>query len=95
VAERKNAANKVLSAKVPAWIKYAGGKLSLVPQHATAVRRIFAPSLDGLGGDTIANEPNAERVSLMGRTTYGGSAVKKWTRIIVNNIPRSRATYAE
>src|SRR5207244_1622560 len=62
--------------------------------HAATVRRIFALSIAGDGGDVIARKLDAEKVPLMGRTTFRGRRVK-WTAIIVNNILTSRATYGE
>ena len=58
--KRKDAATKVLTAKVPGWVRYDAGRLTLDPARAEVVRRIAAGPVP-----EVFTDENL-------RTTYGG-----------------------
>lgn len=93
--KRKEAAAKVLTGRVPAWVERgADGKLVLNRTKAAVVKRIYGMARDGLGVTTIAKTLNAEGVPVIGRERYKGSAVS-WSMSVVLNILRSRSTIGE
>jgi DNA invertase Pin-like site-specific DNA recombinase len=92
--KRKNAAQKVLTRKLPSWVRFVEGKLLLVPEKAQVVRRIFALAGSGLGVMSIAKTLNEEGVPVLGRTTFKGRPVV-WSESIVYGILTSRATIGE
>ncbi|MBA4187753.1 MAG: hypothetical protein C0467_07015 [Planctomycetaceae bacterium] len=65
--KQKNAATKVITRRLPGWIVYADGKLTLDPEKAETVRSVFAKAHDGKGVHVIARELNAEKVPVIGR----------------------------
>jgi DNA invertase Pin-like site-specific DNA recombinase len=71
---QRAAAGEIQTVKVPAWIQaegsaaknYRNAKLSVIPERARIVRRIFTEFLDGSGKAQIAVALNAERVPTWG-----------------------------
>lgn len=93
--KRKNAASKVVTRKLPGWVECdSDGKLVLISERAEVVRRIFRLAREGLGVHRIAVTLNADRVPVMGRTTFKGRAVQ-WNETVVHSVLKSRATFGE
>jgi DNA invertase Pin-like site-specific DNA recombinase len=92
--KRKEAGDKVLTRRVPAWIRFNNGTLTLDRQAAEIIRRIFAMAREGLGPMSIANQFNDERVQLFGRKVFKGRAVR-WSQSLIHSILNSRATIGE
>jgi DNA invertase Pin-like site-specific DNA recombinase len=91
VGKRERAARgEIQTGSVPAWINVEGSaakdsrnaKLSLIPDRAQLVERIFAMTLDGCGKHTMAETFNKE-----GIPTWGGSAY--WHQSYLFKILRS------
>lgn len=75
VGKRERAARgEIQSTRVPAWLRAEGSaakdtrdaKLSLIPERAKLVRRMFSLFLGGLGKKAIAEQFNEERVPTWG-----------------------------
>lgn len=56
--KRKEARNKPLTARCPAWLKLTDGKFEVVPEVARVINRIFGMKLAGKGSERIAWELN-------------------------------------
>src|SRR5436190_3739126 len=52
------ASTRVVTRKLPGWVRYEGGKLVLDPAGTRAVRRMFALARDGYGATAIAKKLN-------------------------------------
>lgn len=91
---RKEAGVKVITRKVPGWIRYDSGKLEIIPERAATVRRIFAMARDGDGVHAIALALNKDKVPVMGRTEFKNRSVQ-WNETVVYHVLKSRATYGE
>jgi hypothetical protein len=85
---------------LPGWIQEAGGKLRLIPERATAVRRIFQLAASGHGVPSIVKTLIAEGVPPFGkhvirenriRSAYSG----KWTRAYVQLILSDKRALGE
>lgn len=95
---RKKAAggHRILSAKLPGWVRLVGGKddgkrtdggrLELIPARAEIVRRMVQLALDGHGVMTICQVLNKDRVKTFGRS-------EKWAVSTVYTILTSPALY--
>jgi DNA invertase Pin-like site-specific DNA recombinase len=92
--KRKLAASKIVTARVPAWIKHQEGKLILHPVKAETVRRVFRMAIDGQSLSVIARTLNFEKVALLGRTSIKGETVV-WSASNVHRLLTSRATIGE
>ena len=86
--KRITASTKPLTAAVPAWITLdkEKGKLSLIPERAEIVRRIFSEALAGSGYHTITLGLIKEGVPCFGRATH-------WHRTYVSKILGNHSTY--
>jgi DNA invertase Pin-like site-specific DNA recombinase len=93
--EEARAAGKVMSRRLPAWIREESGVLRLIPQRAAAVRRIFELAAAGYGQGLIVKKLNEEQVPPFGeyvvkegkkRSAYAG----KWLRSYVAKLLRDR-----
>jgi DNA invertase Pin-like site-specific DNA recombinase len=91
---------EILTRQLPGWIQEAGGKLRLIPERATAVRRIFQLAASGHGVPSIVKTLTAEGVPPFGkhvirenriRSAYSG----KWTRPYVQLILSDRRALGE
>lgn len=89
--KRKNAASKVVTRKLPGWIRFNDGKLAIDPEAAKTVRRIFAMAREGLGVMVIAKRLNEEGVEVLGRKEFKGKPVV-WSETVVYCILKSLAT---
>jgi DNA invertase Pin-like site-specific DNA recombinase len=94
--KRNEAADRVVTRKLPGWIVYdeAAAKLVLDPIKAVTVRRIFELARDGHGVGAIAKRLNAEGVPVMGRKEFKGRTVV-WNETVVYYVLKSRATFGE
>jgi|HubBroStandDraft_1064217.scaffolds.fasta_scaffold79565_1 DNA invertase Pin-like site-specific DNA recombinase len=79
VGKRERAARgEVQTGSVPAWIRvegsaakdYRNAKLSLIPDRAELVRRMFVMFLDGCGRHVMAETFNKERIPTWGGSDY-------------------------
>ena len=77
---------KVLTRITPLWIRVANNKYELIPERAEVVRRIFEMARQGVGGHTIVNTLNMEKVE-------GFSKVGLWNLSYVHKILTNIATY--
>jgi DNA invertase Pin-like site-specific DNA recombinase len=92
--KRREAATRIVTRRLPGWIRHVNGKLDLDPQGAETVRRVFALALAGNGVAAIALALNAEGVPVMGRKVFQGRPVL-WNSTVVYHVLTSRATYGE
>jgi DNA invertase Pin-like site-specific DNA recombinase len=92
--KRKEAADKVLTRRLPAWIEFDGRKLVLNREKAAAVRRVYKMAREGMGVAAIAKALNVKGVPVIGRQGYKGRAVS-WSQSVVLNILHSRAAIGE
>src|SRR5262249_4090390 len=105
--KQKEAATRIVTRKLPGWVKYEDGKLVLDRPGAKAVRRIFALATEGHGTAAIAKRLNKEKVPVLGRkeiAVRGQSHLppekrKKrpvlWSGAVVWHILKSRAAVGE
>jgi DNA invertase Pin-like site-specific DNA recombinase len=94
--KRDEAAERIVTRKLPGWVLYdeAAGKLTLDPAKAATVRRLFKLARDGHGVGAIAKKLNAGGVPVMGRTVFKGRPVV-WNETVVWHVLKSRATFGE
>jgi DNA invertase Pin-like site-specific DNA recombinase len=92
--KRKLAREKKLTRRVPGWIIYQDGVLSLDPVKAETVRRVYLMAIDGQSLSVIARTLNAEKVPLIGRASLKGRRVV-WSASTVHRLLNSRATIGE
>src|SRR5262249_9761668 len=69
----------VLTRRLPAWVREEGGKLSLIPNRAKVVKRIFALAAEGHGMRSIIGILTKDKVPPMGKG-------KEWTLAYVSAI---------
>lgn len=105
--KHREADTRIITRKVPLWIRYDDGKLALDPAKAAVVRRMFELARDGYGTPAIAKLLNEECVPVLGRKEfavqgqYGVLAVEKerrpvaWSGAQVWHILTSSATIGE
>jgi DNA invertase Pin-like site-specific DNA recombinase len=88
--KRKQIAVKALTTRCPAWLTFdaATGKFVTIPTATTAVRDIFAKSMQGMGHHTIARTFNQRHISPIGRASF-------WHGSYVAKILKSRAVLGE
>lgn len=91
VEKQKNAATKIVTKKLPGWVRCVDGKLALDPAGAETVRRVFRLVREGHGVHVIAEKLNVDRVPVLGRTTFKDRAVV-WNETVVYHILKSQAT---
>ncbi len=92
--KHRNAAEKIVTKRLPGWINYEDGKLVLDDAKAAIVRRVFALAIGGQGVHSISVALNAECVPTMGRRVYRGRVVK-WNETVVFHVLRSCATFGQ
>jgi DNA invertase Pin-like site-specific DNA recombinase len=105
--KQKEAASRIVTRKLPGWIKHEDGKLVLDERGAETVRRLFSLALDGYGASTIAQKLNAEGVPVLGRKEIAGRGQSHlppdkrqkrpvlWSGAVVWHILKSRAIVGE
>jgi hypothetical protein len=89
--ERRESARRgecVLTRKLPAWVEQRDGVLTLVPDRAASVRRIFTLAARGLGGGLIVQSLKREK-----RPPFGPSGL--WSRAYVALILKDRRAVGE
>lgn len=92
--KQREAATRIVTRRVPGWIKYDNGKLVLDKAHAATLRRAFALARDGYGVAAIAKKFNDEGVPRMGRPTFKGRPVV-WSAANLYHMLTSRTTLGE
>jgi DNA invertase Pin-like site-specific DNA recombinase len=95
---RKN--GTLLTHRLPAWVEERDGKLSLIPQRAAAVKRIYALAVAGYGLVPIVKKLTeegvpafGERVIRPGRKRSASSG--QWLRSYVGKILKDRRAVGE
>jgi DNA invertase Pin-like site-specific DNA recombinase len=92
--KRERAARRELvTTRVPAWLRaegsaakdYRDARLTLIPERASLIRRMFAMFLDGRGKHAIAETFNAEKIPTWG-AGKGRGAARHWHRTYVFKI---------
>jgi DNA invertase Pin-like site-specific DNA recombinase len=77
----------VLTHRLPAWIEERAGKLYLIPERGTAVKRIFDLAIAGYGQLLIIKKLNEEGIAPFG--------AKPWNRAVVNRVLNDRRALGE
>lgn len=90
--KRKQAGERIITRKLPSWIRERGGRLELIPEKAAIVRRVFNMARDGLGTVSIAKRLNSEKVPVIGRREFKGKSVL-WSETNTYFLLMSRGTY--
>ena len=105
--KQREAGSRVVTRKLPGWVRCVDGKLVLDPAGAAAVRRLFALACAGHGTLTIARTLNEEGVPVLGKTEItargqGHLEPEKrekrpvvWSAAVVWHILKSRTTIGE
>ncbi len=65
--KHREAEHRLVTRRLPGWIKYENGKLVLDKQGAATVRKAFALARDGYGTTAIAKRFNLESVPVLGK----------------------------
>ena len=88
--KRRQIAIKALTGRCPAWLTLddATGKFVKIPAAVSAVREVFAKSLDGMGHQTIARTFNLRHIPAIGRASF-------WYSSYVAKILKNRAVLGE
>jgi DNA invertase Pin-like site-specific DNA recombinase len=87
--KRKQARNgKVVTRRLPAWVREVGGRLELIPERAEVIRLIFELARSGYGIGAITQKLNKDGVPSIGRG-------KEWGRPYVTVILHNRAVLGE
>jgi hypothetical protein len=92
--KQREAASRVVTRRLPGWIRHDDGKLAVDAKAARTVRQIFALARDGHGARGIAQLLNAERVPVFGRATFKGRPVA-WSQTTVYHVLNSRAVVGD
>lgn len=92
--KQRQAAEKIVTRRLPCWINYDDGKLVLNADKAKVVRRLFALSRDGMGVFAISKKLNAEKVPVIGRTHFKGRPME-WSQTAIYAILTSRAAIGD
>lgn len=92
--KQREAGERIVTRRLPGWVRLAGGKLVLDRERAALVRRIYRMAIEGAGGMTIAKRLNAEGVPVLGRAKVKGRAVA-WSNVGVRFILTTRAVLGE
>jgi DNA invertase Pin-like site-specific DNA recombinase len=97
---------RLMTRRLPAWVRERGGLLELIPKRAEVVKRIFAMSANGLGNASIVKRLSAEKVPPFGgrEPTEDGGTRKKdgdvygcgaWRTAYVRSILSDRRAVGE
>lgn len=86
--KQREARTRIVTRKLPGWIRYDNGKLVLDPDRTRVVRRVFALARKGLGVAAISAKLNADRVPVMGRSAG-------WSGSLVYHILKTRTVLGE
>jgi DNA invertase Pin-like site-specific DNA recombinase len=78
----------IVTDRLPAWVKVRDGKLELIPERATAVKRIFELTIGGYGIPRIVARLTTEKVPAIGKTG-------RWVKGYIGRILRDRRAMGE
>ena len=89
--KRKDAANRILTAKCPGWLRASEdkSKWEVIRERAHIVRAIYRDSATGLGVYAVMTKLNKNRVPVFGRSKGG------WHTSTVDEILKNRAVLGE
>lgn len=79
---RARAGDAVLTRRLPAWVKLEGGKPTLIPEKADAIRRVFSLSAAGYGTALIVKTLTSEGVPPIGD---GGHWSRSYVGLLLND----------
>lgn len=90
----------VVTRQLPAWLELTDGKLTLVPERAEVVKRIYRLSAEGFGINAVVGKLTAEGVPPFGESVVREGRKRSafagvWTRCYVAKILRTRAAVGE
>lgn len=86
--ERAKQEGKVLTKRIPAWLRVVDGVFTVHEPAAATVRRIYALAIEGYGIGQIVKRLNKEGVPSIGRAAY-------WAKSFVTKILSTRAVLGE
>jgi Recombinase len=92
--KRREADKRVVTRRVPGWVKYQDGRLVLDEEAAATMRRVYQMARDGLGTAAIARVLNKDRVPVLGRTTLKGRPVE-WGATVVHHLLTTKTALGE
>lgn len=87
--KKRNAAEKVVTSRVPAWLVVKDGKIVVDEPKAETIREIFRLIRSGYGLNLLERKLNSEGV-----TTFGGRA-KGWHKSYLTKLVHNRALIGE
>jgi DNA invertase Pin-like site-specific DNA recombinase len=95
--KRANASTKVLTRRMPAWLKVdeADGEIKVIADRARVVKMIFQWARDGYGGFSIARRLNATKVSTWHSDDSGGKRAVVWYESYCKKVLGNRAVLGE
>jgi DNA invertase Pin-like site-specific DNA recombinase len=85
---------RIITHRLPGWLREEGGKAVLVPERAKAVRQVYRLALEGRGPREVATLMNAAGVKPVGRARFRGKATK-WKDTAVAHLLTTRAAVGE
>lgn len=86
--KRAGAKDKLVTARVPAWLEVVDGHVRELPRRSEVVRRIFRETVEGFGRRTIVRRLNEGNVPV-----FGGA--NGWQPSYVAKLLRNRAVLGE
>jgi DNA invertase Pin-like site-specific DNA recombinase len=92
--KRKEAAKRIVTRRLPGWVRLQDGKLILDKPAAKIVKRVYQMTRDGLGVHKIAETLNREGVPVLGRQTFKGRPVV-WSETVVYHLLTTRTVIGE
>jgi DNA invertase Pin-like site-specific DNA recombinase len=92
--KKRDAASRIVTRRLPGWVKYEAGRLVLDKAAAKIVQRVYQMARDGLGTAVIAQMLNKERVPVLGRKTFKGQPVM-WGATVVYHLLSTRTVLGE
>jgi DNA invertase Pin-like site-specific DNA recombinase len=87
--KRREAATRVVTRRLPGWVKYEDGRLVLDKPAARTVKQIYQMARDGQGVHAIAEALNREGLSVLGRKVFKGQPVA-WSETTVYHLLTTR-----
>jgi DNA invertase Pin-like site-specific DNA recombinase len=105
--KQREASARVVTRKLPGWVRCVDGRLVLDEVNAETVRRMFALAREGYGATAIAQRLNADKTPVMGRKEIAARGQEDvpvaervrrpvlWSGSLVWHILTSRATIGE
>jgi DNA invertase Pin-like site-specific DNA recombinase len=92
--KKAEAGKRIVTSMTPGWVVRDNDRLTLDPKKAATVRRVFALAREGYGIGRIAKKLNAEKVPLIGRTSFRGRPLL-WSVNVVYGLLTNRAVIGE